>query len=92
MAKKGLWYNIHQKRKRIAEGSGEKMRKPGSKGAPTAEALKKSQSKKAKHGKMMKAYTGRAVRQPTETSKEFEMRHKEHTGTKGMMDYYKDII
>jgi hypothetical protein len=41
---------------------------------------------------MMKAYTGRAVRQPTETNKEFEMRHKEHTGTKGMMDYYKDII
>ena len=39
MAKKGLWYNIHQKRKR-----GEKMRKPGAKGAPTAAALKRSQS------------------------------------------------
>ena len=37
-AKKGLWYNIHQKRKR-----GEKMRKKGAKGAPTAEAIKKSQ-------------------------------------------------
>ena len=92
MSKKGLWYNIHQKRKRIAEGSGEKMRKPGSKGAPTAEALKKSQSKKAKHGKMIKAYVGSAVRQPTETNKEFEMRHEYHTATKGMMDYYKDII
>ena len=36
-ARKGLWYNIHQKRKR-----GEKMRKKGAKGAPTAEAIKKN--------------------------------------------------
>ena len=36
MAKKGLYSNIHAKRKRIAAGSGEKMRKVGSKGAPTA--------------------------------------------------------
>ena len=34
--KKGLYANIHAKRKRIAAGSGEKMRKPGTKGAPTA--------------------------------------------------------
>lgn len=33
--KRGLWDNIHAKRKRIAAGSGERMRKPGSKGAPT---------------------------------------------------------
>lgn len=38
----GLYSNIHAKRKRIAAGSGEKMRKVGSKGAPTAEAFKKS--------------------------------------------------
>lgn len=38
----GLWANIHAKRKRIAVGSGERMRKPGSKGAPTAKAFKKS--------------------------------------------------
>ena len=31
----GLYANIHAKRKRIAAGSGEKMRKPGSKGAPS---------------------------------------------------------
>jgi len=37
---RGLWDNIHAKRKRIENGSGEKMRKPGSKGAPTADALK----------------------------------------------------
>jgi hypothetical protein len=39
---KGLWANIHAKRERIKNGSGEKMRKPGSKGAPTASALKRS--------------------------------------------------
>lgn len=41
-AKPGLYANIHAKRKRIAAGSGEKMRKPGSKGAPTSEDFKKS--------------------------------------------------
>ena len=44
----GLYANIHAKRQRIAEGSGEKMRKPGSKGAPTAEAFRQS-AKTAKH-------------------------------------------
>lgn len=42
--KRGLWDNIHAKRKRIAAGSGERMRKPGEKGAPTKEALIKSQN------------------------------------------------
>ena len=42
MAKQGLYANIHAKRKRIKAGSGEKMRKPGSKGAPTASAFKKA--------------------------------------------------
>ena len=41
-AKDGLWANIHAKRERIASGSGEKMRKPGSPGAPTAENFKDS--------------------------------------------------
>jgi hypothetical protein len=40
--KPGLYANIHQKRARIAAGSGEKMRKPGSAGAPTAKAFKES--------------------------------------------------
>jgi hypothetical protein len=40
--KAGLYKNINDKRKRIAAGSGEKMRKPGSKGAPTAKAFKQS--------------------------------------------------
>jgi len=40
VASKGLYANIHAKRKRIKAGSKEKMRKPGSKGAPTAKAFK----------------------------------------------------
>ena len=43
-AKDGLWANIHAKRNRIADGSGEKMRSPGSSGAPTAKALRDSKS------------------------------------------------
>lgn len=42
MAKKGLYANIHAKRERIKKGSGESMRKPGAKGAPTLKAFKQS--------------------------------------------------
>jgi hypothetical protein len=45
--KPGLWANIHAKRDRIKHGSGERMRKPGSKGAPTADALRKSATDEA---------------------------------------------
>ena len=52
--KRGLWDNIHAKQKRIKNGSGERMRKPGSKGAPTAADLKNSQTEEVsldeKHG------------------------------------------
>jgi hypothetical protein len=48
--KNGLYANINAKRERIAAGSGERMRKPGSKGAPTAKAFKQS-AKTAKKGK-----------------------------------------
>ena len=40
--KPGLYANIHAKRERIAEGSKEKMRKPGTPGAPTDDAFKKA--------------------------------------------------
>jgi len=40
--KQGLYANINAKRKRIEAGSGEKMRKVGSKGAPTNKAFKQS--------------------------------------------------
>jgi len=42
MAKPGLYAHIHAKRKRIAAGSKEKMRKPGSPGAPTAANFKRA--------------------------------------------------
>ena len=42
VASQGLYANINAKRERIAAGSGEKMRKPGAPGAPTAQAFKDS--------------------------------------------------
>jgi len=42
MPGKGLYSNIQAKRKRIKGGSGEKMRKPGAKGSPSAKAFKES--------------------------------------------------
>jgi len=53
MAKKGLYANIHAKRKRIKAGSKEKMRKPGTKGAPTAANFKRA----AKTAKKKKGWT-----------------------------------
>jgi len=47
-----LYENIHKKRKRIAAGSGEKMRKVGQKGAPTDKAFKKA----AKTAKKNRSY------------------------------------
>jgi len=46
--KHGLYYNIHAKQMRIAHGSHEKMRKPGSEGAPSASQFK--QAAKTAHG------------------------------------------
>lgn len=57
MSKNGLYANIHAKQKRIAAGSGEKMRKVGSKGAPTADAFKQS----AKTAKMKEGGVSLAV-------------------------------
>lgn len=60
--KVGLYDNINAKRKRIAAGSGEKMRKPGSKGAPTEEAFAKSKetAKMATGGKWIQ----KAIKKP----------------------------
>lgn len=51
--KPGLYANIHAKRERIKAGSGEKMRSPGSAGAPTGKDFKESAktAKSAKKGK-----------------------------------------
>tara|TARA_R100000541_G_scaffold21471_2_gene31414 strand:- start:25 stop:225 length:201 start_codon:yes stop_codon:yes gene_type:complete len=55
MASKGLYANIHAKRKRIKAGSKEKMRKKGSKGAPTNANFKRAKktAKNYKNGGMV---------------------------------------
>lgn len=66
--KPGLYANIHAKQERIKHGSGEKMRKPGAKGAPTGESFARSE-KTAK--KPPRSKTHRATR-----SKRAKSRHR----------------
>lgn len=62
----GLYENIHKKRERIAAGSGEKMRKVGSAGAPTAKAFKESaKTAKMKEGGVSLS-VGRGEKLPVE--------------------------
>lgn len=66
---KGLWANIHAKQNRIKHGSGERMRKPGSKGAPTNANFKSASKTESveettgdpKFDKMLKDITGKKV-------------------------------
>ena len=89
-----LWANIHAKRKRIKAGSGERMRKPGSKGAPTpagfrsaSEAVEDAVGKKiadtARHGKVRYGGVRTADHKETGTQERQEVqyvkRHKMHT-------------
>ncbi len=64
-----LWRNIHEKKKRIKSGSGEKMRKKGEKGAPTPEQLKKAKGEKGM--KVNPEGTG-----PYEVKEEFKASHE----------------
>jgi len=57
-AANGLYANIHAKRERIAAGSGERMRKPGEAGAPTADQFKQA-------AKTAKAEDGMLIKPPT---------------------------
>jgi len=62
----GLYANIHAKRERIAAGSGEKMRKAGSAGAPTAKDFKNSaKTVKMKAGGDVSLAVGRGEKLPT---------------------------
>jgi hypothetical protein len=75
LEKRGLWDNIWAKRKRIAAGSGERMRKPGSKGAPTAAALKASQTKEeVQVDEGMKEKIGGIIRRQKEKDSIFQTR------------------
>jgi len=76
--KRGLWDNIWAKRKRIAHGSGEHMRKPGSKGAPSNYDLKHSQNKEE--------YTGSEP-----TSKNMEDPASRFVGTDALTNTYKEM-
>jgi hypothetical protein len=55
MAKRGLYDAIHAKRERIERGSGERMRSPGSEGAPTDEAFKAAAKTAKRSGGMVKS-------------------------------------
>ena len=93
MAKKrGLYDNIHAKRKRIAAGSGEKMRKVGAKGAPTAKNFKDSAktAKKMYGGGMVQTGTpdkdkimGAGTMQQNPQQSLMEMNRNRVTGMKG---------
>lgn len=65
--KRGLWDNIHAKRERIKRGSGERMRKPGSEGAPTAADFKASQKEEVQIDELsdatLKSYSRKALDQ-----------------------------
>ena len=75
--KRGLWDNIHAKRERIKHGSGEHMRKPGSKGAPTAAALKASQTETYSNGE--------------EKSNDFTKPNSRFVGSDELTKVYKDM-
>lgn len=64
MVKQGLYANIHAKRERIAEGSGERMRKVGAKGAPTEDAFKQAAKTAKKSGGKVSLSVGRGEKLP----------------------------
>jgi hypothetical protein len=83
----GLYSNIHAKRERIKAGSGDTMRKPGDKGAPTASNFKQA----AKTTKVMKAKSKPMVEKKTGekyASKSAMVKHEKKEGKKEMSREY----
>jgi len=74
-AKPGLYANIHAKQERIAHGSGERMRKPGSAGAPTKEAFVES-------AKTAKKATGGSIKHDEPISKTTTGKSRHYLSTK----------
>jgi hypothetical protein len=66
MSKPGLYANIHAKQERIKHGSGERMRKVGSKGAPTAQAFKDAAKTAKRSGGGVSLSVGRGEKLSTE--------------------------
>ena len=73
-ARRGLYANIHAKRKRIKAGSGEKMRKPGQKGRPTAKAFKQSAKTAKKRRRKCLEEKGHTVLKEVDHLKEIKER------------------
>ena len=77
MAKRGLYSNIHAKRKRIAAGSGEVIRANGTKGAPTSASFKESEKTAMKKG-------GKVTKKLSDKQKEMLKLHsKPHKTSEG---------
>jgi len=70
-AKKGLYANIQAKRKRIAKGSGEKMRNPGEEGAPTSKNFKQAEktANKPRRKRKVASSSGSKAAERTTTKK-----------------------
>jgi hypothetical protein len=58
--KQGLYANIHAKQERVKHGSGEKMRSPGEKGAPSAKAFEQSEKSSKSHGTKSSGSSGKS--------------------------------
>ena len=84
--KRGLWDNIHAKQKRIKAGSGEKMRTPGSEGAPTDAALKASQTNEASDW-AKQAATAIAMKKVGKKPKNEEVQHIDEVSDKTLTNY-----
>jgi len=90
----GLWDNIHAKRKRIKAGSKERMRKPGSKGAPTAQDFRNSQNEGKQHSwKSEGHYTkdGKEWTGPQHAHNGQVMTGEKHTADSQNLYHYKEL-
>ena len=82
--KPGLWANIHAKRERIKSGSGERMRKPGSKGAPSAQDFKDA-AKEGYEGVAEGEYKSRHIHRQEQNKKYDEYRRSQEAAGKKPM-------
>ena len=100
--KKGLWDNIHAKRERIKRGSGERMRKPGSKGAPsnadfkaaqaTSEAVNPAMHRARLIKRIMKAVTPHDMSKHVKTGETIELQSKNPNDPDSRFDSTKSAV
>ena len=80
-----LWKNIHKKRERIKRGSGEKMRKPGSKGAPKASDFKTARAENKTFKQWLEAAPNTADAMKRYKAGKAGFTDKAHLKAKGMI-------